>query len=77
MMKFQESHPIFMQIVDYLGEKIISVELNAVEHKPSVREMVVSMAFNPNILVRVYERRKLTEIIVNKRVIENCYERYI
>ena len=77
MMKFQESHPIFMQIVDYLREKIISVELNAVEYKPSVREMVVSMAFNTNTLVCAYERRKLTEIIVNKHVIENCYERYI
>jgi hypothetical protein len=39
--------------------------------------MVVIMAFNPNTLVCAYERRKLTEIIVNKHVIENCYERYI
>src|SRR5574344_302894 len=67
MMKFQESRPIFMQIVDYIGEKIISGELKAGEPIPSVREMAVNMAVNPNTVVRAYERMTLTEIIINKR----------
>lgn len=67
MMKFQESRPIFMQIVDYIGEKIISGELKAEEPIPSVREMAVSMAVNPNTVVRAYERMTLTEIIINRR----------
>lgn len=67
MMKFQESRPIFMQIVDYIGEKIISGELKAGEPIPSVREMAVNMAVNPNTVVRAYERMTLTEIIINRR----------
>lgn len=66
-MKFIEPRPVFMQIVDYIGEKIIRGELKAGEMIPSVREMAVQLEVNPNTVVRAYERMTLSEIIQNKR----------
>ncbi len=56
-----------MQIVDYIGEKIIRGELKAGEMIPSVREMAVRLEVNPNTVVRAYERLTMSEIIQNKR----------
>jgi len=66
-MKFTEPRPVFMQIVDYIGEKIIRGELKAGEMIPSVREMAVQLEVNPNTVVRAYERLTMSEIILNKR----------
>lgn len=66
-MKFTEPRPVFMQIVDYIGEKIIRGELKAGEMIPSVREMAVRLEVNPNTVVRAYERLTMSEIILNKR----------
>lgn len=66
-MKFTEPRPVFMQIVDYIGEKIIRGELKAGEMIPSVREMAVRLEVNPNTVVRAYERLTMSEIIQNKR----------
>lgn len=67
MTKFQDTRPIFMQIVDYVGEKILAGDMKVNEMIPSVREMAIQLEVNPNTVVRAYERLTLSEIVINKR----------
>ena len=67
-MQFQNNgQPIYLQIADYICEKILLKEWKA-EHKvPSVREMAMELEVNPNTVMRTYEFLKQQEIISDKR----------
>ncbi len=66
-MKFQESQPIFMQIVDYLKEEILQENLKTDEQVPSVRELAVRLGVNPNTAMRAFERLTTAELIYMQR----------
>ncbi|MCF0192869.1 MAG: GntR family transcriptional regulator [Prevotella sp.] len=66
-MNFQESQPIFMQIVDYLKEEILQEKLKANEQVPSVRELAVRLGVNPNTAMRAFERLTAAELIYIQR----------
>ena len=58
---------IYLQIVDYVCEKILLKEWKAEDKVPSVRELAVSLEVNPNTVMRAYEFLKNQDIIYDKR----------
>lgn len=66
-MKFQESQPIFMQIVDWICDKVLRHELTADQQIPSVRDIAMAVEVNPNTVMRAIERLLQQEIIYSQR----------
>lgn len=66
-MEFQAPQPIFMQIVDYVCDKVLRRELVAAGQVPSVRELAVALQVNPNTVMRAVERLAAAGIIYNRR----------
>ena len=61
-MQFRETRPIYLQIADYVCEKILLRQWNAGERIPSVRELAVTLEVNPNTVMRTVEFLQLKEI---------------
>ena len=66
-MEFSEHKPIYLQIADYLCEKIAFGEWQAEERIPSVREFGAVIGVNPNTIARTYDYLQGLEVIYNKR----------
>ncbi len=66
-MQFRESLPIYIQIAHHVCEKILLNEWKPGERVPSVRELAVLLAVNPNTVVRSYEFLEGRDIIFNER----------
>jgi GntR family transcriptional regulator len=66
-MLFRETQPIYLQIVDYVCEKILLKEWLPEQRIPSVRELAVLLEVNPNTVMRAYEFLQQEGIIVNER----------
>ncbi|MBK8809066.1 MAG: GntR family transcriptional regulator [Bacteroidales bacterium] len=66
-MDFIRNQPIYIQIVDYFCDNILSGNWKANEKIPSVREIAVSMEVNPNTAIRAYTILQDKEVIFNKR----------
>jgi GntR family transcriptional regulator len=66
-MQFRESQAIYLQIADYICEKILLKEWKADERIPSVRELAVQLEVNPNTVMRTVEFLQQQEIIYNQR----------
>jgi GntR family transcriptional regulator len=66
-MQFRESQAIYLQIADYVCEKILLKEWAPDERIPSVRELAVQLEVNPNTVMRAYEFLQQQEIIFNQR----------
>lgn len=66
-MQFRESQAIYLQIADYVCEKILLKEWAPGERIPSVRELAVQLEVNPNTVMRAYEFLQQQEIIFNQR----------
>ncbi len=58
---------IYLQIADYVCEKILLREWKADDKLPSVRELAMQLEVNPNTVMRTYEFLKQQEIINDKR----------
>ncbi len=58
---------IYLQIADYVCEKILLKEWKAEDKVPSVRELAMQMEVNPNTVMRTFEFLKQQEIINDKR----------
>ena len=58
---------IYLQIADYICEKILLKEWKADEKVPSVRELAIQLEVNPNTVMRTYDFLKQQEIISDKR----------
>lgn len=58
---------IYLQIVDYVCEKILLGESLPEEKLPSVREMAVQLEVNPNTVMRAYDFLKQQQIIHDRR----------
>jgi DNA-binding transcriptional regulator YhcF (GntR family) len=66
-MQFSESQSIYLQIADYVCEKILLKEWEAGGRIPSVRELAMQLEVNPNTVMRTYEFLQQQEIIFNQR----------
>lgn len=66
-MQFKETQAIYLQIAEFIEEKIIRGEWKADERIPSARDLAVSMEVNPNTIVKTFEILQQKNIIYNKR----------
>ncbi len=66
-MEFRETQSIYLQIADYVCEKILLKEWPPVGRIPSVRELAVQLEVNPNTVMRSYELLQQENIIFNQR----------
>src|SRR6478609_10606283 len=66
-MQFRESQAIYLQIADYVCEKILLKEWKVEERIPAVRELAVQLEVNPNTVMRTYEFLQGQNIIYNQR----------
>ncbi|RZK49514.1 MAG: GntR family transcriptional regulator [Pedobacter sp.] len=66
-MEFKDNKAIYLQIVDFICERILLGEWPLNEKVPSVRELAVSMEVNPNTVMRSYDLLQNMNIIQNKR----------
>ena len=66
-MQFSETQAIYLQIADFVCEKILLKEWPPGERIPSVRELAVELEVNPNTVMRTYEFLQKEEIIHNQR----------
>lgn len=66
-MQFRESRAIYLQIADYICERILLQQWKADERIPSVRELAVQLEVNPNTVMRTYEFLQSLNIIHNQR----------
>jgi GntR family transcriptional regulator len=58
---------IYLQIVDFVCERILSGTWKAEEKIPSVRELGMQLEVNPNTIARAYDFLKQQEIIQDRR----------
>jgi GntR family transcriptional regulator len=70
-MEFNNKQAIYLQIVEYIYDRILTDEWKGDERVPSVRELAVELQVNPNTVMRAYELLQNEEIIVNKRGVGN------
>ena len=66
-MQFRESIAIYLQIADYICEKILLKQWKADERIPAVRELAVQLEVNPNTVMRTYDFLQGQNIIYNQR----------
>ena len=66
-MQFRESIAIYLQIADYICERILLKQWKTGERIPAVRELAVQLEVNPNTVMRTFEFLQAQEIIYNQR----------
>ncbi len=66
-MQFRESIAIYLQIADYICERILLKQWKSEERIPAVRELAVQLEVNPNTVMRTYEFLQGQHIIHNQR----------
>ena len=66
-MEFREQQAIYLQIADYVCEKILLRQWLPNDRLLSVRELAVELQVNPNTVMRTYDFLQGKEIIFNKR----------
>lgn len=66
-MEFNSHKAIYLQIVDYICEKVLIKEWLAGDRILSVRDLGVLLEVNPNTVMRSYEHLEANGVIMNKR----------
>ncbi|TXN35358.1 GntR family transcriptional regulator [Flagellimonas hymeniacidonis] len=66
-MDFDNSKPIYLQIVDFFYENILVKRWQEEERIPSVREVAMMVEVNPNTAIRAFNHLQDLEVIYNKR----------
>ncbi len=66
-MQFKDSQAIYLQIADYICDKILLKEWKSDERIPSVRELAVQLEVNPNTVMRTYEFLQQQNVVYNQR----------
>ena len=66
-MQFRDTASIYLQIADYICEKILLKQWKVEERIPSVRELAMQLEVNPNNVMRTYEFLQQQNIIFNQR----------
>ncbi|MBS1611087.1 MAG: GntR family transcriptional regulator [Bacteroidetes bacterium] len=78
-MQFRESQAIYLQIADFVCEKILLKEWVPDQRIPSVRDLAIQLEVNPNTAMRAVDFLQQQEIIYNQRgigyfVAQNAYK---
>ena len=66
-MDFNNTQAIYLQIVDWVCEQILTGTWKTGERALSVRELAVNFEVNPNTVMRSYEYLQNKGVIINKR----------
>ncbi|WP_350344220.1 GntR family transcriptional regulator [Proteinivorax tanatarense] len=66
-MDFDNSKPIYLQIIDHVKKEIIKEELKVGEKMPSQREMAQKLKVNPNTVQRAYREMESMNLIETYR----------
>jgi DNA-binding transcriptional regulator YhcF (GntR family) len=66
-MNYKTDKPIYLQIADFVCERILQGVWKTEERIPSVRELSVTLAVNPNTIVKSFEFLENKNIIFQKR----------
>ena len=66
-MQFNSSQSIYLQIADYVCERILLKEWKTEDKVPSVRDLAVQLEVNPNTVMRTYDWLQQSGIIYNQR----------
>lgn len=66
-MQFRETVTIYLQIAEYVCEKILLKEWKPESRIPAVRELAMQLEVNPNTVMRTYEFLQKEQIIYNQR----------
>ncbi|GAA4459938.1 GntR family transcriptional regulator [Nibrella saemangeumensis] len=66
-MDFRDKQAIYLQIADYVCEKMLLGQWTPGERIPSVRDLGMELEVNPNTVVRTYDFLQQKNIIFNKR----------
>ena len=66
-MDYKTDKPIYLQIADYMCERILQSIWKEEERIPSVRELSVQLSVNPNTIVKSFEYLENKQIIFQKR----------
>ncbi len=66
-MEFSDNKPIYVQIVDYFCNQILTKKWKAEDRIPSVREVAVKMEVNPNTAMRAFHYLQEEEVLYNQR----------
>lgn len=66
-MDFKSNKPIYLQIVDFCFQKMLTNEWAEEERVPSVRELGTILQVNPNTAIRAFEYMQAENIIYSKR----------
>jgi len=74
-MEFNDKQAIYLQIVEYIYDRILTDEWKGDQRVPSVRDLAAELQVNPNTVMRAYELLQNTGIIENKRGIGNFLDR--
>ncbi|WP_315116324.1 GntR family transcriptional regulator [uncultured Clostridium sp.] len=65
--RFDGKAPIYIQIMDYVKENIISGKMKPGDKLPSVREMASMLRVNPNTLQRAYQELEREGVTYTQR----------
>jgi len=66
-MQFTDNKAIYLQIAEYMEEKILAREWLPDERIPAVRDLAASLGVNYNTIIRTYEWLQQKEAIYDKR----------
>lgn len=66
-MEFNDKQAIYMQIADYLCERILKKQWKEGDKIPSIRDIAVQLEVNPNTAFRTYNFLQDKGIIFNRR----------
>ena len=66
-MEFKETPAIYIQIAEYVCERILLKKWKLGDKLISIRDMAVNMQVNPNTVQRAYDFLQQHDIIANKR----------
>jgi len=66
-MNFNDKQAIYLQIADFVCDKILTEEWRHEDKIPSVRDLAIELQVNPNTVMRAYEYLQQLDVIYNKR----------
>ncbi len=66
-MEFEAHRPIYLQIVDYLGNRILAGDLEPGERAPSARDLASILAVTPNTVARACALLQEQGVLANRR----------
>lgn len=66
-MDFKSNKPIYLQIVDFCFQKILTNEWTEEGRVPSVRELGATLQVNPNTAMRAFDYMQTEGVIYSKR----------